>query len=154
MWYYLSLLKRQYFFTCNIFIFINFSRWQCWYFCCSSLILSSVVSISFYILSKRFFLKRKGLSDAVVPSATKKEYGFAVQFLQRFIKSLKSISNEWLYTVCSSYYWTMFFIIMYISNHIIKYGQYFAFLSWIVFFNISINILQIIWVLSKSFRII
>ena len=33
--------------------------------------------ISFYILSTRFFLKRKGLSDAGVVSITKKEYGFA-----------------------------------------------------------------------------
>ena len=37
--------------------------------------------ISFYILSTRFFLKRKGLSDARVASITKKEYGFEVHFL-------------------------------------------------------------------------
>ena len=38
-----------------------------------SLILSSIiVRISFYILSKRFFLKREGLSDARVASITKK----------------------------------------------------------------------------------
>ena len=36
--------------------------------------------ISFYILSKRFFLKRKGLSDGRVASVTKQEYGFAVHF--------------------------------------------------------------------------
>ena len=47
----------------------------------SSLILSSVSMISFYILSERFFLKRKGLSDARVVSITKKEYDFAAQFL-------------------------------------------------------------------------
>ena len=48
----------------------------------SSLILSSIVMISFYILSTRVFLKRKGLSDAIVASITKKEYGtFAVHFL-------------------------------------------------------------------------
>ena len=40
--------------------------------------------IKFYILSKRFFLNRKGLSDARVASITKKEYGFAVP---SFIKS-------------------------------------------------------------------
>ena len=34
--------------------------------------------ISFYILSKRFFLKREELSDAREVSITKKEYGFAV----------------------------------------------------------------------------
>ena len=46
----------------------------------SSLILLSVFIISFYILSKRFFLKRGGFSDAKVASITKKEYGFAVYF--------------------------------------------------------------------------
>ena len=39
------------------------------------------LTISFYILSERFFLKRKGLSDAGVVSITKKQYGFAVHFL-------------------------------------------------------------------------
>ena len=36
--------------------------------CCSfsSLILSSIIRISFYIISKRFFLERKGLFDARV----------------------------------------------------------------------------------------
>ena len=37
--------------------------------------------ISFYILSKRFFLKRKGLSNVKVVSVTKKQYGFAAHFL-------------------------------------------------------------------------
>ena len=37
--------------------------------------------ISFYILAKRFFLKREGLSDARVVSITKNEYGFAVHFM-------------------------------------------------------------------------
>ena len=50
--------------------------------------------ISFYILSKGFSLKRKGLSDVRVALITKKEYCFAVKFLKRFIKSLKSISDE------------------------------------------------------------
>ena len=45
----------------------------------SSLILTSIVVISFYVLSKIFFPKRKGLSDARVPSITKS--GFAVHFL-------------------------------------------------------------------------
>ena len=47
----------------------------------SSLILSLVIMISFYFLSKRFFLKYKGLSDTRVASTTKKGYGFAVHFL-------------------------------------------------------------------------
>ena len=42
--------------------------------------------ISFYILSTRFFLKCKGLSDARVASVTKKEYGFAVHFLCKVFK--------------------------------------------------------------------
>ena len=47
----------------------------------SSLILSSIVMISFYILSTRFSLKCEGLPDARVASITKKDYGFAVHFL-------------------------------------------------------------------------
>ena len=58
--------------------------------------------ISFYIISKRFFLNCERLSDARVASATKKEYGFAVHFLYRFIKTLKSISDEWLNAICCS----------------------------------------------------
>ena len=50
-----------------------------------SLILLSVVMISFYILPKRFFLKRKRLSDARVVSITKNKYAFAIHFLSRFI---------------------------------------------------------------------
>ena len=60
----------------------------------SSLILSSIVMNSFYILSKRFSLRREELFDARVVSITKKEHGFAVQFLLRFRKSLMSISDE------------------------------------------------------------
>ena len=37
--------------------------------------------ISFYILSKSFSLKRKGLSDVKVVSITKNEYDFSVHFL-------------------------------------------------------------------------
>ena len=47
----------------------------------SSQILSSIVMISFYIVSKRFTLKREGLSDVRVTSITKNEYGFAAHFL-------------------------------------------------------------------------
>ena len=45
-----------------------------------SLTMYSAVMISFYILSKRFFLKDEGLSDARVSSITKEEYGLAVHF--------------------------------------------------------------------------
>ena len=47
----------------------------------SSIILSQIVMISSYILSERFFLKRKRLCNVRVASITKKEYGFAVYFL-------------------------------------------------------------------------
>ena len=47
----------------------------------SSLIFSLIVMISFYILSKRFFLKREGFSDARVIAITKKEYGFSADLL-------------------------------------------------------------------------
>ena len=52
--------------------------------------------VSYYIPSKRFPLKLKGIFDARVISINKKEYGFAVYFLEKFIKPLKSISDEWL----------------------------------------------------------
>ena len=42
---------------------------------------SSIVMISFYILSKRFFLKHEEWSDARVAPITKKEYGFPVHIL-------------------------------------------------------------------------
>ena len=37
--------------------------------------------INFYVLSKRFSLKREELSDARVVSITKNEYGFSLRFL-------------------------------------------------------------------------
>ena len=54
---------------------------------------------SFHIISESF-LKRERLSDARVASITKIEYGFAVHFLKRFIKFLKSMSNERLNVIC------------------------------------------------------
>ena len=61
-----------------------------------SLILSSVVMISFYFLRKRFFLKRERLSDPRLASISKKEKCFAVHLLERFMQSLQSISAECL----------------------------------------------------------
>ena len=67
--------------------------------------------ISFYILSKIFFLKHKRLSNERVASITKREYGFALHFLKRFIKPLKSRSNEWLSIISwSSRLFEMFLI--------------------------------------------
>ena len=58
------------------------ASWLISYYCFSPLTLSSIVMIIFYILSKRFFLKLKGLSDARgVVSVTKKEYVSVVHFL-------------------------------------------------------------------------
>ena len=50
----------------------------------SSLILSTMAMVSFYILSLRFFLQSKGLSDATVVSITKTEYDFIASILERF----------------------------------------------------------------------
>ena len=47
-----------------------------------------------------------------------------------------------------------FFIAKHINDDIIKYDQYFAFLIWIASFNVFINIMLIIWIFKKSFRII
>ena len=47
----------------------------------SSLISSSIVRFSFYVLVAGFYLKLKGLSDVRVVSITKKQYGFSVHFL-------------------------------------------------------------------------
>ena len=40
-----------------------------------------MVMNTFYIIDQRFFLKRKGLSDAKVVSITKNGHGFVVHFL-------------------------------------------------------------------------
>ena len=42
------------------------------------------------------------LSDARVVSITKKEYDFEVQFSQKFIKTWKPVSDEWLNAICQS----------------------------------------------------
>ena len=42
-----------------------------------------------YTLSKRFFLKGEGLSDAKGVSITKEEYGFAVHFFVKIYKAFK-----------------------------------------------------------------
>ena len=47
--------------------------------------LSSIAMISFYILSKRFFLKHEGLSHARVKLIAKQEYDFAHIFYKCYI---------------------------------------------------------------------
>ena len=61
-------------------IFLQLFYWCQFLYNCSfsSPILSSIVIISFYIFSKKKFLKRKGLSDARVVLITKNKYGFVV----------------------------------------------------------------------------
>ena len=44
-------------------------------------------------------LKRKPLSEAKIVSVTKKEYDFSTFFVMIEIKSLKSMSDEWLNAV-------------------------------------------------------
>ena len=46
------------------------------------------------------------------------------------------------------------FITEHIRNHIIKDYQYSAFLVWIKFFNIFVNMIHTIRLFNKSFRII
>ena len=58
----------------NADIFAAFLLISYWRFL--SLILSSIVMISFCIFSKTFFLKCERLFNATVASITKKEYGF------------------------------------------------------------------------------
>ena len=67
------------------------------YYSFSSLIWSSIVMIKFYILSKRFFLKREVLPDVRVASITKNEYSFTVHFIK--IHKLP-ISDKWLNAIC------------------------------------------------------
>ena len=45
--------------------------------------------VSFYVFSKRYFVKSKILSDARVASITKKKYGFCSTFLAKIHKVLK-----------------------------------------------------------------
>ena len=73
-----------------------------------------IVIISFYVLSKRFFLKCKRLSDAGVASMTKKEYGFA--FFVKIHKVFKV--NIWwmIYTICCS---SLLFQILIIKNWVV-----------------------------------
>ena len=58
-----------------------------------SLVLSSILIISFYILSRRLFLNRKRLPDARfdarVTWITKNEFGFAVHFFVKIHKALE-----------------------------------------------------------------
>ena len=47
--------------------------------------------ISFYILSKRFFLKLEGLSDVRVASITNNEYGFAIHSFK--VRKVLKVNN-------------------------------------------------------------
>ena len=56
--------------------------------------------ILLYIDFKRFFVNFKGFSDGKLVSLTKKEHDSVVNYLQMFIKSLKSISDELFNAIC------------------------------------------------------
>ena len=58
--------------------------------------------VSFYIISERFSLKIKGLSDARVASIFKKENASAVHFIYIYIftKPYNSISDESWDAIC------------------------------------------------------
>ena len=100
--------QMVYFFACKKFIFsispdenadVFAASLLIPYFTFSSLILSSTAMICFYVLFERLFLKREELSDTRVVSVTKSEHGLAVHFLYRFIKSWKSIPDDWINAV-------------------------------------------------------
>ena len=55
--------------------------------------------------------------------------------------------------VCCIYTKKIGFFVKPISNPIIKNNQYFVILAWIELFNISLNVVDIIRVLNKGFRI-
>ena len=106
LFYNLTLIGRYYFFACKIFIFMNFTWWNDIFAAsllklyCSfqSLILWPIAMISFYIPSKRFFLKRKGLFDARVISITKK-YGSCSTLSVKIHKVFKV--NIWWIIKCN-----------------------------------------------------
>ena len=56
---------------------------------CSFSSIIIIIDCHDYILSIRFFLKCKGLSNARVASATKKEYGFVKHFFVKIHKVIK-----------------------------------------------------------------
>ena len=68
----------------------------------SSLTLSSIARINFYILSQRFFLKRKKLSDGRVVSITKKRIWFCSALFIKIMTFWKQMFNEWLKAI----FWT------------------------------------------------
>ena len=71
--YYLSIFSDDNADIFAVFLWIQYCNF-------SSLTLSSIVMINFYILSKRLYLRRKRLSDARVSSINKKVCFFSVHF--------------------------------------------------------------------------
>ena len=79
-----------------------------------------------------FFLNLKGLSDESAVSLTKNEYGPSVHFLSILIKSLKSISDEWLIAISWS---SLLFGILIMKK-------------WVVFNLTSLGTLSYDWVIK------
>ena len=82
----------------------------------SSLILLSVFMVSFFILSKRFFLKHNELSDARVHSITKKEHAFAVHFFTKLHLQVLKL-NIWRMIKCG---FLKFLIVWNVQNEIMR----------------------------------
>ena len=78
------------YFAASVILYFSFSASVILYFSFSLLILQSISMISFYIYSKRLFLKRKRLFDAIVVSITKKEYcsTFLIKIQKVFIANI------------------------------------------------------------------
>ena len=95
---------------------------------CSSLILSSILMISFYFRSKKVFLKQKGLSRARVTSKAIKEYSFAVHV--KIYETFKG--NIWWMIKCDLL--KLSFLVEYAVKQdcVIKTGEMLSFLSLII----------------------
>ena len=72
-----------------------------WTLFCSILLLAVLIFLLILIYNE-IFLSRNELSDDKVILLTKIEYGSLVYSLYSFIKSLKSMSDEWLDGICWS----------------------------------------------------
>ena len=64
--------------------------------------LSLTITITLYTSSSRFFQIPKVLFDGRVVSMSENKYGFAVNFLHKFLYTPKSTSDEWLGEICWS----------------------------------------------------
>ena len=72
-----------------------------------------------------FFLNCNGLSDDKIVSFTENKYDSIVQFLQKFIKSLKAMPDDWSDTICwGSLLLGIFMIKQFVSFSLIVLSTY------------------------------